>query len=285
MPNDTTINKNTQQPEKHPTQKKFCEENFSQDSDLLLNKKSAHQPTQHDIDTQGHRQGSAAEQPTAAHPQKQAHHTPSSPTTPTDDVGEPQRMSGETPSETSGEMSDNPLDVSHQEKLAQENMALKDHLLRSVAEFENFKKRTLREQEDIKKYAIHRFAQDILSVGDNLNRALESISKDLLGDAMDESLKKLVEGIRLVQGEFFASLKRHHVEKIEAKNEVFNPEFHQAMMEKEAGPSMEGRVVEVFQEGYKIQGRLLRPALVIVGKQGSTDPSADKSGNGPPSSS
>ena len=143
--------------------------------------------------------------------------------------------------------------------------ALKDQLLRALAENENVRKRADREREEVAKYGITSLARDIVGIADNLRRALESVPEE--SKQSDARLKSLREGVALTQQEFQAVLARHGIERIEPLGEPFDHNFHQAMFEIEDKDHTAGTVVQVLQEGYRIHDRLLRPAMVGVAKK------------------
>ena len=131
---------------------------------------------------------------------------------------------------------------------------------------DNLRKRTEREKADTSKYAISKFAGDILAVADNLERALAAFAE--AGGESDPQTQKLVEGIELTDGELKKVLDRHGVRKIEALGALFDPNFHQAITEREDRNIAAGTVVQVFQDGYQIGDRLLRPSMVVVARGG-----------------
>jgi molecular chaperone GrpE len=141
---------------------------------------------------------------------------------------------------------------------------LKDQLLRTMAELENYRKRAEREREDMAKFAITGFARDLLTVSDNLRRALESVPID--HEKPEELLKTLVEGVEITEKELLTAFKKHGIEKIEPLGKPFDHHLHQAMFEQEVPDQPAGTVVHVLQSGYSLNGRLLRPALVGVAK-------------------
>lgn len=153
------------------------------------------------------------------------------------------------------------------EALKAENAELRDKLLRTVADMENLRRRTDREKQDAGKYAISKFAGDVLSVGDNLTRALTSINDEARA-AGGESLKTLIEGVEMTERELQNVLSRHGIARLDPKGEKFDPNVHQAMFEIENPDVPSGTVVEVVQAGYVIAERCLRPALVGVSKGG-----------------
>jgi molecular chaperone GrpE len=143
---------------------------------------------------------------------------------------------------------------------------LKDRLLRSMAELENFRRRAEKEREDVVKYAISIFARDMLTVADNLRRALESIPAEARSD--DDNLHTLAAGIELTERELLAAFDRHGIKKFEPLGETFSHDLHQAMFEVEDKEKPAGTIVQVMQPGYLLNDRLLRPAMVALAKGG-----------------
>ncbi len=151
-------------------------------------------------------------------------------------------------------------------ELRREIADLKDRVLRAHADVENIRKRTEREKEETAKYAITKFARDVLTVGDNFQRALGAVPAGAADS--DPALKSLAEGVSLIEREFLNALERHGVKRVAPENEPFNPHFHQAVMELPRPDVPSGTVVQVFQSGYTIEGRVLRPAMVVVATGG-----------------
>jgi molecular chaperone GrpE len=149
------------------------------------------------------------------------------------------------------------------EKLVSENAELKDRALRALAETENMRRRSEKEAADARAYAVTAFARDLLSVADNLERALGSVPED---HRAAEAVSVLYEGVELTARDLTSVLARHGVKRLDPQGEKFDPNFHQAMFEApdEAVPS--GMVSQVMQSGWKIGERVLRPALVGVSK-------------------
>lgn len=143
---------------------------------------------------------------------------------------------------------------------------LTDRLLRAHAEMDNLRKRTEREKEETAKYAITKFARDVLVIGDNLQRAAAAVPPGA-ADA-DPALKSLVDGVGLTEREFLNILERNGVKRIDPAGQPFNPHQHQAMIEVERPDVATGTVVEVYQPGYLLDDRVLRPAMVVVAKGG-----------------
>ena len=150
------------------------------------------------------------------------------------------------------------------EKLIAENAAMKDQLLRALAEAENTRRRVQRDREDFAKSSAAPLAKDILPVADNLARALAAVPKEAL--ANDEALKNLVEGIAATERQLQSALERHNIKRIDPEGEKFDSHRHQAMFEVPGTDKPGGTVVQVLQAGYILHDRLLRPALVGIAK-------------------
>jgi molecular chaperone GrpE len=143
---------------------------------------------------------------------------------------------------------------------------LKDQLLRAMAETENVRRRLEQQAEDRGKYAVSRFAKDMLPVADNLRRALESIPAD--ASAADPLAAKLAEGVELTERSLLAALERHGIKRIQAIGQRLDPHLHQAMMEIEDITQPAGTILVEMQAGYTLNDRLLREAMVGVAKGG-----------------
>jgi molecular chaperone GrpE len=164
------------------------------------------------------------------------------------------------------------------EALATEAADLKDRLLRTMAEMENMRRRAERERDDAKKYAVTAFARDMLAVGDNMHRAIQSLGEEARADA-DATVKTLIEGVEMTEREMNNVFERHGIKRVEPKGERFDPNFHQAMFEVENAEVAAGTVIEVVAAGYIIGERVLRPAMVGVSKGGPKEtpkPAEDK---------
>lgn len=140
---------------------------------------------------------------------------------------------------------------------------LKDNWMRSVADTENVRKRAEREKQEASKYAATNFARDMLSVSDNMQRALESTPE---GEDLPESVKSLVSGIQMVQQELLSIFERQGIKTVSPMGEKFDPNLHQAMFEVESVEHEPGTIIEVVQSGYTYHDRLLRAAMVGVAK-------------------
>lgn len=153
------------------------------------------------------------------------------------------------------------------ETLARESAENKDKLLRTLAEMENLRRRTERDVADARKYAVTKFAGDMLVVGDNLRRALGALPPERRQSA-DEAIKALLDGVEMTEREMDRLLEKNGVTRIAAKGERFDPNRHQAMFEVPDPSVPAGTVTEVVQEGYAIGDRVLRAALVGVSTGG-----------------
>jgi molecular chaperone GrpE len=169
---------------------------------------------------------------------------------------------------TTGELPDEGAAASAEQRLAAVEAELadtKDRLLRALAETENVRRRLQRERDDAQKYAVSGFAKDLLSVVDNLRRALEAMPESEVKDARTQSLR---DGVAATERELLAAFERHGLKRIDPKGEKFDHNFHQAIFEVERSDVPAGTVVEVLQPGYVLHDRLLRPAMVGVAKGG-----------------
>jgi len=153
------------------------------------------------------------------------------------------------------------------EALNAENSQLKDRVLRTLAEMENLRRRTEREVADAKTYGVTSFARDMLSVVDNLARALEHLPAEARTNA-DPHLQSMIEGVELTARDLEAALGRHGVKKLEPKGQKFDPNFHQAIFEAPDETVPAGTVSQVVQSGWTIGDRVLRPAMVGVSRGG-----------------
>ncbi len=163
---------------------------------------------------------------------------------------------------------------------AEEVAELRDRLLRSLADMENLRRRTGREVEEARKYAMTGFARDLLEVADNLSRALASVPAEARAES--DPMRNLVTGIEMTERSLLAMLERHNVQKVlPAKGERFDHNRHQAMFELPSDDLPPGSVAEVLQPGYVIADRLLRPALVGVVKASPRPAGSPQEGSSP----
>jgi molecular chaperone GrpE len=141
----------------------------------------------------------------------------------------------------------------------------KDKALRAMAETENVRRRAQRERDDAQKYAASNFARELLSVADNLRRAIASLPEDKI---RDEATRNLLTGVAATERELLGAFEKHGIRRIDPKGEKFDHNFHQAIFEAENTGKPAGTIVEVLQPGYVLHDRLLRPAMVGVAKGG-----------------
>ena len=144
------------------------------------------------------------------------------------------------------------------EELQQKLSTLGEQLLREQAEMQNVRRRAQRDIESAHTYALEKFATELLSVVDNLERAIDAIDED------DESQKPVAEGLELTLKSFSEVLAKYNVEAVEPQGQPFDADLHQAVStvpNKDVEPNT---VINVFQKGYTLNGRLIRPAMVVV---------------------
>ena len=177
--------------------------------------------------------------------------------------------------DTNEEFADEETQETEEDILKEEIKTLKEEKIRVLAEMENLRKRFDREKIDSIKYGSVNFARDILSPGDNLERALSAINQE---EEHPQSIKNLIEGLLMVKKELSTALEKNGITKIESLDKKFDPNLHQAMMEIENNDLEEGIVVQEIQTGYMMHDRLLRPAMVGVSKkpQKATEVESDK---------
>lgn len=145
-------------------------------------------------------------------------------------------------------------------RLQEELVEAKDQTLRIQAEMQNLRRRSERDVESAHKYALDKFVGELLPVVDNLERALQTVDQD------NDDSRLFVEGVALTLKNFQDVLVRYKVEPIDPKGQMFDPEFHQAMSMLEMPAETPNTVIDVFQKGYTLNGRLVRPAMVVVAK-------------------
>ncbi|WP_428641216.1 nucleotide exchange factor GrpE [Roseibium sp.] len=161
-----------------------------------------------------------------------------------------------------GDAGVDPIDV-----LRAENADLKDRALRTMAEMENLRRRTEKEIKDARQYAVSGFARDMLTVSDNLRRALEALPDEDRKNA-DAGVASLIEGVEMIERDLLNQLEKNGVKKLTPEGQKFDPHFHQAMFEVPNTEVPNNTVVQVVQAGYVIGERVLRPAMVGVSKGG-----------------
>ena len=159
-------------------------------------------------------------------------------------------------------------DISTEQTVENQNKQikdLKDQLLRSLADGENLRKRTMKEIADAKKYSHISFVRDLVSSVDNLQRALEAVPDDK--SQLSEPIKNLVIGLEIVEKEVLNTFEKHSLKQINPIGEKFDYNIHQAMFEVPTTDKDPGFVVEVSQKGYLLHDRLVRPAMVGISKK------------------
>ncbi len=160
------------------------------------------------------------------------------------------------------------------EGLQAENAELQDRHLRAVAESQNVRRRAQQDIEKERKFGIERYARDVLSVADNLGRALSALPADV-----DPGVQNVIVGVQATERELQSVLERHGVTRIEAVGKAFNADFHQAMMEVQDPSVPSGTVVQELIPGYLLAGRLLRAAMVAVSRGGPPRTAATEASN------
>ncbi len=157
----------------------------------------------------------------------------------------------------------------------QASEAHEDRFLRLYAEFENYKKRTARETSDFRKFANEALIKEMLPVIDNLERAIQSSSSQ---ENDQEELKScILEGVTMTLNEILKVLDRFNVKPIEALEQPFDPNFHEAVGQEESDAFADGTVMREYQKGYLLYDRLIRPAMVVVSKAPPAPVEADPS--------
>ena len=156
-----------------------------------------------------------------------------------------------------------------QQKIAQLEVDVadaNDKMLRAVAEAENVRRRAEKNRVDTTKFAISGFAKDLLTVSDNLKRALISMPEEQVAE--NDLLKVLFDGVSATERELSRVFESNGLKKLEPLNEIFDPNFHEVMFEAEIPNQIPGTIIELMEPGYTLNGRLLRPARVGVAKGG-----------------
>ena len=152
------------------------------------------------------------------------------------------------------------------EALKAENEALKDKVLRTMAEMENMRRRTDKEVADAKSYGVANFAREMLAVADNLHRAVGSVGTEVRDG--NEAVRTLAEGLELTERDFESRLARFNVKPLEPEGKKFDPNMHEALFEVPDETVAAGTVLQVVERGYAIGERVLRPAKVGVSRGG-----------------
>ncbi len=150
--------------------------------------------------------------------------------------------------------------------LRAENEALRQDVLRARADVENIKRLSDKRIQDNAKYALSNFIKELLPVADNLSRALSAAPPEARAES--QAMNTIAVGIEMTEKELLSALQKHGVTRFRSEGETFDPHRHQAMQEVEKTDVPAGTVVQVYQDGFMIADRLLRPAMVVVSKGG-----------------
>ena len=160
-------------------------------------------------------------------------------------------------------LNESSVEVTDEQRIAELEDQLaeaQENALRAAAEMQNIRRRAEQDIQKAHKFALEKFATDLLAVVDSLERGIE------VSDVSDEAIRPMREGMELTYKLLLDTLKRFQVERLDPQGEPFNPEEHQAMAMEESADVEPNSVLKVFQCGYSISGRLLRPAMVVVSK-------------------
>ncbi len=155
-------------------------------------------------------------------------------------------------------------------KLSEEAAANYDRFVRVSADFDNFRKRSNKEMGELRRFANEKLLKELLSVVDNLERAIESGAKE------DSSKNTILQGVEITLKDVFRTLENNGVKSFDSTGEAFDPVYHQAMMQQETDEYPDNTVINEMQRGYTLHDRLLRPAMVIVSKAASEKGQNDK---------
>lgn len=171
-----------------------------------------------------------------------------------------QAIETEQPVSSTEEVLIDPRITELEQQLLEAQKREREALLRAKAEVENIRRRTEQYVEKAHKFALERFANELLPVIDNLERAIELVNRE------NAESMSMLEGLELTLKSFLATVGKYGIKVVAEKNVVFNPELHQAMTMIDSEEHEPNQVIDVMQKGYTLNGRLLRPAMVIVSK-------------------
>jgi molecular chaperone GrpE len=149
----------------------------------------------------------------------------------------------------------------------------KDRWMRAEAEMANLRARTKREVDETRQYAVQKFARDVVEAAENLRRGLTSLPPPSEGEP--EVVTRLREGLEGVERSFLGLLERNGIARIDPTGEKFDPNLHQAMAEQPSAEYPAGTVIQAWTSGWTLNGRLLRPAMVVVSSGPATEPAAN----------
>ncbi len=201
-----------------------------------------------------------------------------------DEVADETAAAADASEDTGNDAADDPA-LSPEDKIAAleaEIESLNDRLLRAMAETENIRRRSQRDKQDTSRYAITNFARDMLSVADNLGRALGSVDEETRKD--NAAIENLMIGVEMTERELMTAMGRVGVTRMEPIGNRFDPNFHEAMFEYDDADQPQGTVGQVIEPGYMIHERPLRPAKVGITKGGPKPEPAQNGGSGDDSS-
>ncbi|MFN7612315.1 MAG: nucleotide exchange factor GrpE [Alphaproteobacteria bacterium] len=151
--------------------------------------------------------------------------------------------------------------------------ALKDQALRALAEAENTRRRAERDQQDTAKYAVSRFAGDLVSVLENLQRATASIPESMRVE--NSAVANLAVGVEMTLKELLGAFEKHGIRRLDPKGQKFDHQLHQAVAQMPDAQVEPGTILQVIEAGYTIHDRLLRPAMVVVATRAETPQPVD----------
>src|SRR6478672_8554728 len=150
--------------------------------------------------------------------------------------------------------------------LQAENESLKDARLRALAEVENLRRRSEKEKTDASQYAVTKFARDMVGIADNFARALAAVPADVRA-AADPQVQAVLDGVEATDRQLIQTLERYGVKAVDTSDGKFDPNLHQAIAEVPGNGKPAGAIVDVVQQGYTLNGRLLRPSMVTVARR------------------
>lgn len=160
-------------------------------------------------------------------------------------------------------------DDSRVKELEEQLAAARDQSLRALAELDNTRKRAAKDREDAGAYSISKFARDLLSVADNLRRAIDAIPQEL---KLDDRVSSMITGVEATEKELLKIFSLNGIDKIEPVGEKFNANFHEVMFEAPVPGKDSGVIIQIIEPGYVLKGRLLRAAKVGIAKGGDVPP-------------
>lgn len=179
-------------------------------------------------------------------------------------VSNPETASAEAPTEAAEAASETTTEATEPtleellEKARLDATSAKEAHLRAVADLENFRRRTARERDDLRAFAAANVVEELMPVLDNLGFAL------IAAKAPNAELKSLTEGVEMVANQFKTALGNHGLKEVNPAGEAFDPNLHEAVSQQPSDEVEEGKVLQVIRVGYTLNGRLLRPATVVV---------------------